>query len=166
MNEKKAIHKFIFPSLTARFFIRVSVVVLLASLFFSQLLIPVHIRGASMEPTYRDGGFNFTWRLHYLFNEPKRHDRVIVRFAGGRVTLLKRVVAVAGEKVEFKNGRLHVNGKEIDEPYVRYPCDWNLPPRVVQEGNVYVVGDNRNMPLTDHTFGQTSIKRIIGAPLW
>jgi signal peptidase I len=119
-----------------------------------------------MEPTYRNGGFNFCWRLQYIFSEPKRHDVVVVRFAGNRVMLLKRVVAVEGEWVEFRNGKLFVEGKEIDEPYVRYPCDWNLPPRQVKENFVYVVGDNRNVPIENHAFGQTSIDRITGVPLW
>ncbi len=119
-----------------------------------------------MEPTYHDGSINFTWRLHYLLNEPERYDIVTVRFAGKKVMLLKRVVALAGETVEFKNGKLLVNGKKIEEPYVRYPCNWDLEPRLVEEGNVYLVGDNRNMPLKQHTFGQTSIKRIMGVPLW
>jgi signal peptidase I len=82
------------------------------------------------------------------------------------VMLLKRIVAVGGETVEFRDGRLFVNGEEIDEPYVRYPCDWNLLPRLVKGDCVYIVGDNRKMPMRAHVFGQTSIKRIVGAPLW
>ncbi len=80
--------------------------------------------------------------------------------------LLKRVVALEGERVEFRDGRLFVNGSEMDEPYVNYPSDWNLPPRVVGRNSVYVVGDNRNVPMEGHLFGQTSIHRIIGGPLW
>ncbi len=91
---------------------------------------------------------------------------VTVRFAGNKVMLLKRVVAVEGERVEFRDGKLFVDGKPVDEPYVRYPCDWNLPPRRVEKGSVYVVGDNRSMPIEDHYFGQTSINRIVGVPLW
>ena len=91
---------------------------------------------------------------------------VAVRFAGTRVMLLKRVVALGGEQVEFKDGKLFINGKEIGESYVRHPCNWNLPPRLVEKGSVYVVGDNRNMPIEHHYFGQASVKRIIGAPLW
>lgn len=91
---------------------------------------------------------------------------VAVRFAGKRVMLLKRVVAVEDERVEFRDGKLYVDGNEIDEPYVRYPSNWNLPPRRVEKDSVYVVGDNRNIPLENHVFGQTSIKRVIGAPLW
>jgi hypothetical protein len=39
-------------------------------------------------------------------------------------------------------------------------------PRQVEKGHVYVIGDNRNMPIEHHYFGQASIKRIMGAPLW
>lgn len=91
---------------------------------------------------------------------------VAVRFAGNRVMLLKRVVALEGEQVEFRNGKLLVNGEELREPYVHYPCNWNLPPREVERECVYVVGDNRQMPIENHYFGQTSVKRIIGVPLW
>ena len=119
-----------------------------------------------MEPTYRNGGMNFCWKLRYLFSKPERHDVVAVRFAGNRVMLLKRVVALEGEQIEFRDGKLFVDGKEISEPYVVYPCNWNLPPRRVEKGSVYVVGDNRNMPLEHHYFGQTTVKRIIGVPIW
>ena len=118
-----------------------------------------------MEPTYRDGGINFCWKLHYLFSKPKRHDVVAVRFAGNKVMLLKRVVALEGEQIEFRDGRLFVDGEELREPYVCYPCNWNLPPRQVEKDCVYVVGDNRNMPIQNHYFGQTSVDRIIGVPL-
>ncbi len=119
-----------------------------------------------MEPTYHNGGINFCWRLRYLFSGPNRHDVVVVRFAGSKVMLLKRVVALEGERVEFRDGKLLVNGKAIDEPYVRYPCNWNLSPRQVEKGHVYVIGDNRSTPIENHYFGQASVKRVVGAPLW
>jgi len=80
--------------------------------------------------------------------------------------LLKRVVAVEGEEVEFRDGKLFVDGKQMDEPYVRNSCGWNLSPRRVEKGHVYVVGDNRSMALENHAFGQAVIHRIIGAALW
>lgn len=119
-----------------------------------------------MEPTYRDGGINFCYKLRYIFSELKRYDVVAIRFAGNRVMLLKRVVALEGDRVEFRDGKLIVNGEEMDEPYVRYSCNWNLPPRQVEKDCVYVVGDNRNMPIENHHFGQAPLKRIIGVPLW
>lgn len=160
------IRRFLFPRLTRGFFVRAAVVAAFAYLFFGHVCIPLRIKGSSMEPTYRDGRFNFCWRLRYILSEPKRHDVAVIRFAGKRVMLLKRVIAVEGEKVEFRHGKLFVDGKEIDEPYVRYPCNWDLPPRQVEKGHVYVMGDNRNTSMRYHGFGQTSIKRIVGAPLW
>ena len=166
MVESKKIRQFFFPSLTPKFLIRVTLVALFAYVFFGHVCLPLRIRGYSMEPTYRNGGFNLCWRVRYIFSEPKRSDVVAVRFAGKTVMLLKRVVAVEGERVEFRDGKLFVNGEKVDEPYVRYPCDWNLPPRQVEKGHVYVVGDNRRMPIESHRFGQTSIQRIVGVPVW
>ncbi len=119
-----------------------------------------------MEPTYHDGGINFCWKLRYLFSDPARFDVVAIRFSDHRRMLLKRVVAFQGEVVEFRQGKLFIEGKAIDEPYVRYPCDWNLSPRRVEKGCVYVIGDNRSMPMEEHLFGQTRLERIIGSPLW
>jgi signal peptidase I len=166
MALKKNLRQFFFPSLTPKFLLRILGVAFVSYGVFSQVLIPMRIHGISMEPTYRDGTFNFCWRLHSLFSEPQRHDVVAVRFAGNKIMLLKRVVALEGEQIEFRGGKLWVDGKVIEEAYVRYPCDWNLPPRVVEKGSVYVVGDNRNMPIESHHFGQASIKRIVGVPLW
>ncbi len=146
--------------------LRIVVIALAAYIVFSYIVIPLKIRGNSMEPTYRDGGFNFCLRLRYLFSEPSRHDVVTVEFAGRRVMLLKRVVGLEGETVSFKDGVLHVNGKPVDEPYVKLPCKWNLPPRTVEKDHLYLVGDNRMVPMYTHDFGQTHQRRIIGAPLW
>ncbi len=113
-----------------------------------------------------DGEFNFCFRFQYTLSSPEREDVVVIRLAGKKVMLLKRVVALEGDMVEFRKGELHVNGKNIVETYVRYPSNWNLPPRKVDKDHVYVVGDNRNVPIDMHQFGQTSMNRIIGAPLW
>ncbi|RPI99618.1 MAG: signal peptidase I [Deltaproteobacteria bacterium] len=166
MGLRQGVRQFFFPSITPGFLTRTLCIGVLAYLFFGYVCLPFRIKGISMEPTYHDGGFNFCWRPSYLFSQPRRHDVVAVRFAGNRVMLLKRVVALEKEEFEFIDGKLFVDRKEIAEPYVRYPYHWNLPPRLVEKGSVYVVGDNRDMPIEHHYFGQTSVKRILGAPLW
>jgi signal peptidase I len=162
----KRTRRFLIPSLTPKTLLRMAAIAILAYLLFGHLLIPLRIKGSSMEPTYRNGGINFCWTLGYLFSRPSQHDVVLVRFAGKRVMLLKRVVAVEGESVAFQDGKLFVNGCMVHEPYVRYPCTWNLAPRRVKKGYVYVVGDNRSTSMEDHSFGQTPIERIVGVPLW
>jgi signal peptidase I len=157
---------FFLPKMTLKYLIRVVVVAILAYLIFGHLCIPMRLNGSSMEPIYHDGGVNFCWTPSYWFKNPKRGDVVMVRLAGKKIMFLKRIVAFEGETVEFKDGKILIDGKEINEPYVRFQCDWNLPSRKVETGNVYVVGDNRDMNIDNHIFGQTSVKRIVGKPLW
>lgn len=145
---------------------RVAAVALASWATFSFLLIPMKTRGGSMEPTYPEQGFNFCLVPRFLWGGPDRHDVVVVRLSGNKVFYLKRVVAFAGETVSFVDGVLHVDGRALEEPYVVFPCHWNLPPRLVDQGYVYVVGDNRSVPMDDHLFGQTQINRIAGGPLW
>ena len=159
------IAKFISPRMNRRFFIRVAIVALLATLFFGLVCVPSYIKGESMEPTYNRVGVNFCWRPTYWFSSPKRGDIAVIRYTG-RKLYLKRVVGLPGDTVEFRNGKLLINGKMANEPYVKNSCDWYLPERVVRKGTIYVVGDNRSMPMQHHKFGAVNLKRLYGAPLW
>ena len=162
----RIIRRFFFPELTTGFLIRIGFIAFSAYLFFGYVCLPFWIQGGSMEPTYRDGDFHFCWKGRYFFSDPNRYEVVAIRFAGSRIMLLKRIVALEGEEVEFRNGKLYVNGEEIEEPYVHYRRNWNLPPRRVEKGNVFVVGDNRGIDIEHHYLGQTDRARIIGGPLW
>ena len=162
----KYIQKFFLPAMTFKFVVRVFFVAAASYIVFSYVFIPFSVKGYSMAPTYSDGGINMCFRWKYLFSSPERHQVVIIRLAGKKVMLLKRIIAVEGETIEFRGGKLLINGTLIDEPYVRYPSDWTLSPRKVDKGNVYVIGDNRSVPIEGHHFGQTSINRLMGVPLW
>jgi len=166
MTSGKTIREFFLPSVTGKFLIRVLLLIGGSYLLFGLICTPMRISGYSMEPTYENGQINFCWKLGFLFRDPMRHDVVAVRLAGNKYFLLKRVVAFPGETVEFSAGSLLIDGEILEEPYLRYPCDWNLSPRKVAPNHVYLVGDNRNVPMEQHDFGQTSIHRIIGTPLW
>ncbi|WP_240744866.1 signal peptidase I [Desulforhopalus sp. IMCC35007] len=159
------IRRFFFPALTKRFFLRLLLLSLACYIIFGHILIPLRIQGMSMEPTYQDGSYALCWRLQFLLSPPKRFDVVTVRFSGRRVMLLKRVVALVGETVEFRNGLLYVNGNPVEEPYVHYRSDWQLPQRTVAPGHIYVVGDNRGTPMARHQFGEVNMNRIVGGVL-
>lgn len=156
------IRRFFFPTLNKRYFIRLLFIALACYLIFGHLLIPLRIQGFSMDPAYRNNSFAFCWRLQYLVYPPERFDVVAVQFSGRRVMLLKRVVALPGETVEFRKGFLYVNGDVITEPYVHHRSDWELPPRTVAPDHIYVVGDNRGTSMARHQFGEVNINRIVG----
>ena len=75
---------------------------------------------------------------------------------------MKRIVGLPGEAVAFHKGRLFINGKPLDESYVKLPCEWEHEPEQVGSDQYYVVGDNREMPWEDHTHGRASRNRIMG----
>jgi signal peptidase I len=158
--------RFLLPEWNRKFILRLLLVALATAVVFTQVLMPLHIEGRSMEPTYDDGSFIFCWRGQFLFSEPERGDVVVIRFSGRHVTLLKRVVGLAGDTVEFRNGALFVNNTWVKEPYVRMPSDWNMAARKVEQNKVFVVGDNRSVVMERHSYGQVERERIIGGVLW
>ena len=157
--------EFLFPRLKSAFFIRMGAVATTALIVFGIFLMPCVIDGASMLPTYKRSGFTFCKKWSYWFDHPQKGDVVIINYTGNTY-LLKRIVALEGDTVEFRNGALFVNGMEQNEPYVRYISKWNLKPRTVAPGKCYVVGDNRSQYMDEHIFGQISLERIAGKPLF
>ena len=146
--------------------IRIIVIAAITFCVCKWLCMPVFIKGASMEPTYPSLGFNFCWIPAYAFSKPKPGEIVVVKYGGVSAMLLKRVAAVAGQTLEFRKGELYVDGVKRIEPYVKGPCDWELSPRKVAEGCIYIIGDNRSMPIGQQIFGEVSLKKVKGAPLW
>jgi signal peptidase I len=91
------LQRFLFPDINLTLMVRAGLVAVVAIGCFAWILIPFRINGYSMAPTYQNGSFNFCNRLHYLFSSPSHSDVVAIRYAGTRVMLLKRVLAVEGE---------------------------------------------------------------------
>lgn len=135
---------------------------------FKFIFIPVRVDGLSMAPTYGNG-LNLVYRLAYRGDrQPERGDVVAVRFRpnGRSVLLMKRVVGLPGEWIGFHNGQVTVNGRQLDEPYLRFPSDWNVEPKLCGEDEYFVVGDNRSMSPEDHQHGRARRVLIAGRMVW
>lgn len=159
--------RFLAPPRTRGGALRLLAVAAIAVVVCKFLLIPFFIHGESMEPTYRDRSFGFCNTLAYRNRPPPRGEIVILAYAGRRKMLLKRVLAVEGETVRWKDGVCLIDGVPLDEPYVRTErAPWTLPPRVVGQGRIYVMGDNRSIPAEAHVGGAISLDRVVGRPLW
>src|SRR5215213_7346678 len=79
-----------------------------------------YIPTKSMVPTLEVGDRVFVNKFIYRFTEPERGDIVVFESVnGGEEDLIKRVVAVAGDRVRVSNGRLKVDGEIQEETYIK-----------------------------------------------
>jgi len=145
---------------------RIAILILAVWVTFSYVITPpIRVTGISMQPTFFDGQINFLNRLAYLRRPPERGDIVGIggfNTSGHTTMLLKRIVALPGETIEFRFGKLYVDGKRIEEPYVKTRCDWGMAPERLAADEYYVVGDNREMAQRDHVQGRAQRKQIVG----
>lgn len=139
------------------------VLLIVASQF---LLTPIRAHGISMLPTYQEGQFIFVNRLAYRFSPIKRGDIVAIRLKGEESVLVKRIIALPGEKVSIVNGQVLVNGFPLDEPYRRYYLPWNMKDDTVGADEVLVIGDNRSMAMEAHEFGFARQAAILGRAIY
>ena len=79
--------------------------------------------------------------------------------------LIKRVVGLPGDKIEVTNGKLYRNEKEINEPWIKEPIQYEMEAINVPEYSLWVLGDNRNNSLDSHIWGALPEKNLIGTAL-
>jgi signal peptidase I len=104
-------------------------------------VVPFKVPTGSMLPTLRPGDFLF------CVPQPEYHrgDLVVLHdpILSGAY-LVKRIVGMPGDTVAAENGYLAINEKYASEPYLREPMNYVMPPRLVPDGEIFVLGDNRN----------------------
>ena len=123
------------------------------------------IPSESMVPTLLVGDRVFVNKFIYRFTEPERGDVVVFESVnGGEEDLIKRIVAVAGDEIEVRNGTLLVNREEQEEPYLNEnpPFTGSYEPTEVPEEHVFVMGDNRANSADSRVFGPLPVENIEG----
>ena len=133
---------------------------------------PRYIPSLSMYPTFDINDQLAVEKVSKWLHPPDRHDVVVFdppplfwdltqRRPDGEA-VIKRVVAIAGDTVEVKEGTLYVNGVQQEEPYTNEKAEYTLNPMTVPAGSVFVLGDNRNHSFDSHYWGFLPTKNIIG----
>lgn len=138
-----------------------------------------YIPSSSMRPTLREDDRVFVNKLSYRLRQPSRHDVVVFRAprealaaersvsgglgdSGEETDFVKRVVGLPGDKVEIHHGVLFINGTAQSEPYCREHPYYEMPPYVVPEDKLFVMGDNRNHSNDSHRWGALDKRLLVG----
>ena len=139
---------------------------LAVSAFFIVFLYqPVKVEGTSMMPTLDDQERVFINKFVYKLEPIERGDVVVFRYPRDTAkSYIKRVVAVAGDKVKIEDGVVFVNGKRMTEAYVpdAYEDVRSYPETVVPPHCYFVLGDHRNLSNDSRDFGPVDEDFIYG----
>lgn len=103
------------------------------------------VEGPSMRPTLVNGERLVVNKFIYRFKTPERGDVLVFRYPQDPSRdFIKRVIAIPGDTVEIKDGRVFVNGQLLNETYILEKTRGSYPLSTVPQGRIFVMGDNRN----------------------
>lgn len=141
-------------------YIIIIVVVLIIRTFF---FTPVLVNGDSMKPTLKDKQLLL---LNKYNKNIKRYD-IVVLTRENNEKLIKRVIGLPGEYIEYKNGKLYIDGKIVKDNFAKFTNDFfleaiDLELKKIPEGKYLVLGDNRTNSIDSRTIGLIDEKNISG----
>ena len=130
----------------------VSIIVAVALAFCIRtfLVEPYMVEGTSMYPTLKHHERLVVDKLSFFVGEPEKGEIVVFRYPKDESRdFIKRVIAVGGDTVEMKNGKVFVNGQQLNETYIYHndPKGTNMSNYrkvTVPKDTIFVLGDNRN----------------------
>jgi signal peptidase I len=131
------------------------------------------VSGESMLGTLHSGDRVIVNKLSYRLHDPRHGDIVVLEDVKESLEvrdLIKRVIALPGETIEYRDCRLFINGQRMNEPYLDADlvrtdrCGDSQAPVEVEPGHVFVMGDNRSASLDSRTptIGQIPYDDLIG----
>ncbi len=137
--------------------------------FVSHFLVEsVRVVGESMNPTLENAHRYLLnrWVLHV--RAPHRGEIVVIRDPLDNGLSVKRVVAVGGDKVRLKNGKIYLNGEQPNEPYLAAGTPTFAGPYFEEQefacgpDQYLVLGDNRNNSVDSRAYGPIGRRAILG----
>ncbi|UHA73957.1 signal peptidase I [Paenibacillus sp. 481] len=142
------------------------------------LFAPFIVDGPSMEPNFWTGERLIVNKMLYDFRDPEVGEVVVFHVPRENRDLIKRVIGVAGDTIEYRDDDLLVNGKKVAEPYIQQALDEahkngklysnrDFPNEMVTEtkvpaGHIFVMGDNRGNSTDSRSLGFIPLKDVIG----
>lgn len=152
MNKKKII-------------IEYGLIILLVIFIRLYIVTPIQVSGTSMHQTLYDHDIMLLNIIDYKVRGLNRFDIVVINYE--KEALIKRVIGLPGENIEYYDNKLYINGKYVKETFLKENKTANfklkelgydkIPPNMY-----FVLGDNRNNSTDSRIFGLIKQKQIVG----
>jgi signal peptidase I len=125
------------------------------------------VEGESMYPNLHDSEYILVNKVDYYLHSPSRGDIIVFKPPiDTNIPYVKRVIGLPGDVVDVRDGRVIVNGRELNEPYaiglttarsgqIRFPFK-------VPAGSLFVLGDNRPVSGDSREWGAVPEENVIG----
>ena len=154
--------------------IEMIVVIVVTICVFKFVVIPVRIDGTSMENTLHDQSIALINGIVIKAENIKRFDIIVLYSEALDEKIIKRVIGLPGDTIEFKDDVLYVNNQVTPQDFLdmnfvneskitynveRFTDDFKV---VVGEGEYFVMGDNRLRSTDSRELGTFTIDDIIG----
>lgn len=137
-------------------YILILLIVILIRLY---IVSPVRVDGPSMNNTLSNGDVLLLNKTNQNY---ERFDIIVFKFGNNK--LIKRIIGLPGDTIEIKKGKVYINDKLLDEPYLNEKNidSMDLKRTKIDKENYFVIGDNRKDSLDSRYFGSINVEYIEG----
>ncbi len=147
----------------------VVIALVIAVVLYLFIMTPHEVLGNSMHPTYKNGEYLMANKLTFRFGKPRRGDVIIFKYSDTQ-DFIKRIIGIPGDRVMVKDGRVYINGNQLNETNYLAETVYTSGGDYLAEGQTiaigeneyFVLGDNRPHSSDSRTFGPITENQIKG----
>ena len=148
------------------------IIVIVVVFIRSYIVTPVIVRGDSMDTTLKDGQVLFLSKISYKIHDIKRFDIIVIKDKDEDL-IIKRVIGLPGDEVSYRNNKLYINDKLVQDKYgigetddftLEDICEINNDKckEKIPSGMYLALGDNREVSADSRMKGLFSKEQILG----
>ena len=152
------------------------IIIIVVVLIRSFIITPVIVRGDSMDETLHDGEVLLLSKINYKVDEISRYDIIVIRDRDNDY-IIKRIIGLPGDDIEYRSNTLYINDKKIDDKFTDDETDdFNLKDickindddcsEGIPDDMYLVLGDNRDVSADSRIKGLIKKEQIMGETIF